>query len=47
MELKGDAGGRQIFGKWVVQFVEWEDERILLDVDTMKDYRKLTGTGTG
>jgi len=37
-ELEGDSGGRQVMGKWGVHLVEWEDARLLVDVDDMEDY---------
>ncbi len=38
--LRGEAGGRQILGKWGFQAVDWPDERILLDIDDPEDYRR-------
>ncbi len=40
-DLKGDEGGRQLFGKHKVDRLEWNDERILMDVDTPEDYERL------
>lgn len=39
--LTGDQGGRQIFNKHKIERLDWKDERILLDVDTPEDYKKL------
>ena len=39
--LEGDTGGRAIFETFPPAFVDWEDERLLLDVDTPEDYRRL------
>ncbi len=40
-EIKGDQGGRFLFGKYEIEKMEWEDERILIDVDTPEDYARL------
>jgi molybdenum cofactor cytidylyltransferase len=45
LELEGDAGGRQLFSKYAVTRVFWEDSNILLDVDTPDDYRRLMEMG--
>lgn len=39
--LKGDEGGRSLFRHFAVEYLPWNDERLLLDVDTEEDYRKL------
>jgi molybdenum cofactor cytidylyltransferase len=39
--LQGDAGGRQLFERYGVHHLSWEDERQLWDVDTPDDYQKL------
>lgn len=41
LAVQGDQGGRSLFSKYMVERVEWSDERILIDVDTMEDYRRL------
>ncbi len=41
MALEGDVGGRAIFSKYHVEYMPWHDERLLLDVDTEADYRRL------
>jgi molybdenum cofactor cytidylyltransferase len=43
--LTGDVGGRAIFTKHKVAYVTWHDESMLLDVDTVDDYRKLLAWG--
>ena len=40
-ELQGDSGGRTIFAKYQLVWVNWNDNRILLDVDTPEDYHRL------
>lgn len=42
-KLKGNEGGRKLFDKYPVAYVEWKDANILLDVDTMDDYQQLKG----
>jgi len=39
--ISGDTGGRAIFSKFSPKYVNWYDRRILIDVDTMKDYQQL------
>ena len=41
MELKGDVGGRAIFEKFGVTWLESGDSRLLLDIDTQEDYQRL------
>jgi molybdenum cofactor cytidylyltransferase len=37
--IEGDAGGRQLFSKYPIEWVHWHDERSLRDLDTLDDYR--------
>jgi molybdenum cofactor cytidylyltransferase len=39
--IQGDTGGRQVFSQFKVSWLEWNDRRLLLDVDTPEDYQKL------
>lgn len=41
INAKGDLGGRQIFPKFPPVTLPWQDERLLIDVDTPLDYKKL------
>jgi molybdenum cofactor cytidylyltransferase len=41
LELRGDVGGRGLFHKYPPAYLPWHDERLLLDVDTPEQYRKL------
>ena len=41
LALRGDVGGRGIFSKHRVHYLPWHDSRLLLDVDTPEDYRRL------
>jgi molybdenum cofactor cytidylyltransferase len=43
--INGDVGGRAIFSSYRVDYVEWHDESLLLDVDTEADYRRLLAWG--
>jgi molybdenum cofactor cytidylyltransferase len=35
--LKGDKGGKQLFNLYKVIHFDWEDERLLIDIDTRDD----------
>ncbi len=39
--LRGDEGGRSILSRFRVEYLPWNDERLLLDVDTEDDYKRL------
>lgn len=39
--LEGDAGGRQLLPKYDVNYLEWFDGKMLIDVDTVEDYQRL------
>jgi molybdenum cofactor cytidylyltransferase len=41
MKLQGDIGGRGIFSHFPLRTIPWNDEVILLDVDTPEDYQNL------
>ncbi len=41
MALQGDVGGRAVFQKHDLQRLPWDDDSMLLDVDTPEDYRRL------
>jgi molybdenum cofactor cytidylyltransferase len=41
LTLQGDVGGRAIFHKHPVEYLPWHDDRLLLDVDTPEQYRRL------
>jgi molybdenum cofactor cytidylyltransferase len=41
--LSGDVGGRAIFNKYAPTYLPWYDESLLIDVDTPKDYRQISG----
>lgn len=41
VDLRGDQGGRALFARNPVSWLEWQDESILLDVDSPEDYQRL------
>ncbi len=41
LNLIGDAGARQILSQYPPQVVPWDDEKLLLDIDTAEDYQRL------
>ncbi len=41
MALQGDVGGRAVFQRHAMQPLPWDDDSLLLDVDTPEDYRRL------
>lgn len=40
-ELEGDVGGRALFARHKVRWVEWLDPSLAIDVDTPEDYERL------
>lgn len=42
--LKGDQGFRQLFPKINIDYLDWPDSSILLDIDTPNDLQKLKTT---
>lgn len=44
-KLSGDVGGRKLFSKFPVTWVDWHDELPLMDIDTPQDYQKLLDFG--
>lgn len=45
LNLSGEAGGRALFSRYAVTWLPWHDASVLVDVDTVEDYQKLTGKG--
>ena len=43
LKVQGDAGGRSIFSQHPLEYVDWPDANLLLDVDTPEDYQRLQG----
>ncbi len=41
LTISGDSGGRQVFSRFKVAWLEWNDANLLLDVDTPEDYKRL------
>jgi len=46
LNIEGDVGGRAIFHKHRVEYVPWNDDRLLLDVDTPEMYQRLISDDT-
>ena len=40
-QLRGDVGGRALFSRYPVSWLEWHDPTVLQDIDTPEDYRRL------
>ncbi|MEA4910366.1 MAG: selenium cofactor biosynthesis protein YqeC [Anaerolineaceae bacterium] len=38
--VHGDVGGRALFQRYGVEYLDWPDERLLLDIDTPQDYER-------
>ncbi len=41
LTLQGDQGGRKLFDRYSPHWIEWEDARLLEDIDTPEDYQRL------
>ena len=41
LKLEGDTGGRALFSRYPVKWMEWLDRSILFDIDTPEDYQRL------
>ncbi len=41
LTIQGDSGGRVLFSRFPVHWIEWHDSEILQDIDTEEDYRRL------
>ena len=41
LSIKGDQGGRALFSKFPVQWLDWDERTDLMDIDTPEDYLKL------
>jgi molybdenum cofactor cytidylyltransferase len=41
LKLEGDTGGRAILDRHAIEYVDWPDTRILLDIDTPEDWQHL------
>jgi molybdenum cofactor cytidylyltransferase len=40
--LTGDQGGRAIFTRYPPHYVPWGDEKLLVDIDTLQDLKKIS-----
>jgi molybdenum cofactor cytidylyltransferase len=45
LRLQGDVGGRAIFSKYQLTYLPWQDEGLLLDIDTPEDYQRMQTDG--
>ena len=43
LELRGDIGGKTIIKNEILDTVEWTDDRLLMDIDSIEDFKKLKG----
>jgi molybdenum cofactor cytidylyltransferase len=43
--LKNEEGGRNIFNKFNLEKIDWDDEKVLWDIDTKTDYKKAIKWG--
>ncbi len=41
LDLKGNQGGKKIIKNHPVEWLRWDDEKLLLDIDTKKDYLEI------
>ncbi len=41
LSLDGDLGGRALFTHFPVQWVQWHDPKMLIDIDTPEDYERF------
>lgn len=42
-KIEGDTGARALFDRFPISWFDWEDERLLLDIDSPDDYKKIQG----
>ncbi len=45
--IRGDMGGRALFSQYPVDWIDWHDESVLLDIDTEEDYLRLLANVDG
>jgi len=41
MKITGDTGGRVLFDRYPIHWLDWDDPNLLLDIDTIEDYQEL------
>ena len=41
LKIQGDTGGRALFARYSVSWIDWHDAGILHDIDTEEDYQRL------
>ncbi len=42
LTLEGDIGGRALFARYPVSWLPWQADNLLLDIDRVEDYQKLS-----
>lgn len=47
MDLEGDSGGKRVFRHHPVEYFDWHDKRVALDIDTHVDYQKYQALSDG
>lgn len=40
-ELRGDVGGKAVFKDKILETVDWDDKRLLIDIDSIEDYEEI------
>lgn len=43
LELRGDIGGKAIFKNVSLETIDWDDKGLLMDIDSLADFEKITG----
>ena len=44
--IQGDTGGRELFSRYPISWIEWHDPAVLMDIDTDDDYQSLQSETT-
>jgi len=44
LAIRGDRGGRALFGNYPKQWLDWDAPKDLIDIDTPEDYQRLLET---
>ena len=43
LELRGDIGGKSLFKNEILETIDWDNKRLLMDIDSLADFEKITG----
>jgi len=38
--IEGDRGAKQLLAQYPVEWIEWRDEKLVIDIDSQEDYQK-------